>query len=314
MHSVGTGWLWTLFCAFVLAVLVIDWVVLKGGRLRKISTQEALGWSLVWIACALIFNGLLWVSLLHSEDPAVASARSLEFFTGYVIEKSLSIDNLFAILMVFQYFAVPAELQRRALLYGLIGAFVLRFAMIFFGVWLVSVLHWVLYIFGLFLVLTGVKMFFFQETKKDFAQNFLLVWLKKHIRMTDGFMGEKFFIRKNYALYVTPLFLALIFVELSDFIFAMDSVPAILAITRDPFIVFTSNMFAILGLRALYFLLANSAARFYLLKYGIALVLIFVGAKMLLEPWLNISTLFSLGVIATILITTILLSWVRKKR
>lgn len=314
MHSVGTGWLWVLFCAFVLVVLVLDWVVLKGGRSHKISMQEALGWSVVWIVCALIFNGLLWVSLLHSEPPAVASARSLEFLTGYVIEKSLSIDNLFVILMIFQYFAVPPELQRRVLLYGLMGAFVLRFVMIFFGVWLVGVFHWVLYIFGLFLVLTGIKMFFFQETKKDFAQNSLLIWLKKHIRITEAFKDEKFFVRKNYVLYATPLFLALVFVELSDFVFAMDSVPAILAITRDPFIVFTSNMFAILGLRALYFLLANSAARFHLLKYGIALVLIFVGVKMLVEPWLNITTLFSLGVIGTVLVTTILLSWVKKKR
>lgn len=308
MHSVGTWWLWIGFFVFILIVFSVDMFVLGGRKTHRVSTREALTWTCVWITCALVFNGMLWWHLSLTQGPAIAHQKSLEFLTGYILEKSLSIDNMFVILMIFHFFKVPADNQRRVLLYGVLGAMVMRLLFILSGTWLVATFHWLLYVFGVFLLLTGIKMLLMSDKPKDLSENTLVRWLQGHIRLTHQFHDEKFFIRQNLLWYATPLFLALVLVEVSDLIFALDSIPAIFAITTDPFIVFTSNIFAILGLRSLYFLLANMAGRFHLLKYGIALVLMFVGAKMLIAPWIDIPIGVALGIVGTVLLASIVLS------
>jgi tellurite resistance protein TerC len=210
--------------------------------------------------------------------------------------------------MLFSFFAVPIEYQKRVLVYGVLGAIVLRALMILLGAWLIAEFHWVLYVFGAFLLITGIKMFIFADKEPNLTENPLLKWLKKHMRITDTFHGNKFWVTINEVRWYTPMFLVLILVEFSDVIFAMDSIPAIFAITSDPFIVFTSNIFAILGLRALYFLLADMADRFHLLKYGLAVVLIFVGTKMLIVEWFKIPVVASLAVVIGVLGISILLS------
>lgn len=313
MHSVVTGWFWVGFFVFVLSVLAIDMFLLNGRKSHKVTTREALNWTLIWIGCALLFNLVLWLCLKQTQGSLIAGEKSLEFLTGYLIEESLSFDNMFVILMLFSFFSVPEEYQRRVLLYGVFGAIVMRFIMIFAGLWLINQFHWVLYLFGAFLIYTGIKMFVIVEHEKDLSKNPLLIWLRKHLRLTDSFHKERFFIRKNHLLYATPLLMVLIFVEFSDLIFALDSIPAIFAVTRDPFIVFTSNIFAILGLRAIYFLLANIARKFELLKYGIALVLMFIGVKIAIEHWVKVPVLLALGVVATILLTSIIFSWMKNR-
>jgi tellurite resistance protein TerC len=308
MYSIGTGWMWAGFFIFVLFVLTIDMFFLGGKRSHRVTTKEALCWTGVWVSCALIFNFLLWLYLQHTESSALANEKALEFFTGYFLEESLSVDNMFVFLMIFQHFAVPAEYQRRVLLYGVLGAIVLRLIMIVSGTWLVSKFHWVLYLFGFFLLVTGIKMLFSAGEEKNLADNVLLNAIRRRLRVTEKFHNEKFFVRQHHYWYATPLFLVLIMIEISDLIFALDSIPAVFAVTNDPFIVFTSNIFAILGLRALYFLLAGMAARFYLLKYGIAIMLTWIGTKMLVAPWIDISILLTLSVVVAILGTTVVLS------
>lgn len=305
MVSVGTVWLWVGFFVFVAIVMCIDIFMLGRKKSHRVTTREALSWVLVWFSCAMMFNILLFWHVLGEQGVAIATQKAQEFFTGYLIEYSLSVDNMFAFIMIFHYFRVPAEYQRRVLLYGVLSAVVMRLLVILGGTWLVSELHWILYVFGIFLVFTGIRMMFPEQEEKDLGKNPFLIFMRKHLRITEKYHGEHFFIRQNVLWYATPLFLALILIEISDLIFALDSIPAIFAITNDVFIIFTSNIFAILGLRALYFLLANTALRFQLLKYGIAIVLTFVGAKMLVEPWYDIPIFVALGVVVAILATTI---------
>ncbi len=314
--SIGTWWMWLGFAVFVLAMLAVDMFVLGGKGAHKVSVREALGWSLVWVTLAFAFNALLWWHLDGTLGREVANEKALEFFTGYLIEKSLSVDNIFVFLMIFGYFVVPPEYQRRVLLYGVLGAIVMRAVMILAGVWLITAFHWVLYLFGAFLAGTGIKMFLFAEHKPDLEKNPVLRWMRGHLKITTGFEGERFFVLREGVRYATPLFLVLVLVEASDLVFALDSIPAIFAVTEDPFIVFTSNIFAILGLRALYFLLADVADRFHLLKYGLALVLIFVGTKMLIVDWFKIPVGIALGVVAAIIATSVILSiaTVRERR
>ncbi|MCL6408338.1 TerC/Alx family metal homeostasis membrane protein, partial [Dickeya dadantii] len=244
----------------------------------------------------------------------VANAQSLAFLTGYLIEKALAVDTVFVWLMLFGYFAVPPQYQRRVLIYGVLGAIVLRTLMVFGGSWLVTQFQWLLYVFGAFLLFTGLKMALAKEDGGAIGDKPLVRWLRSRLRMTDSIENEKFFVRRNGILYATPLFLVLIMVEISDVIFAVDSIPAIFAITTDPFIVLTSNLFAILGLRAMYFLLAGVAERFSLLKYGLAVILIFIGTKMMLIDIFHIPVAISLGVVASILIITMLINvWVNKR-
>lgn len=308
MQSIGTGWMWAGFLIFVFLVLGLDIFLLGKSGAKRVSIRNALLWVLTWFLCAVVFGLLLWGYLAETQDVFIANQKALEFFTGYLIEEVLSTDNMFTILMIFTYFLVPAEQQRRVLLYGVLGAIVFRLLMILGGVWLVSQLHWILYVFGLFLVFTGIKMLFPEDEKKDLEKNPVLRWSRRHLRVTKEFHNEKFFIKKNALYYATPLFLVLILVEISDLVFALDSIPAIFAVTNDVFIIFTSNIFAILGLRALYFLLVHAAERLCFLKYGIAVMLVFIGFKMLAEPWIEIPILLALGMLILILGATVVLS------
>ncbi len=312
METIGTWWMWAGFFAIVLVMLAIDLFVVGGGRQHRVSFREAASWSAIWVAISLAFAGALWWYLDGTAGREVANDKALEFVTGYLIEKSLAVDNVFVWLMLFSFFAIPLELQKRVLALGVIGAIVMRTAMIFAGVWLIAHFHWLLYVFGAFLLITGIKMWWFAEEKPDLANNPVIKWIRRHMKVTDELHGERFFVMREEAgkwvRYVTPLFLVLILVELSDLIFAVDSIPAIFAITTDPFIVLTSNVFAILGLRAMYFLLADMADRFSLLKYGLALVLMFIGVKMLLLDVFKIPVMVSLGIVAAIIATSVVLS------
>ena len=314
METVGSVGLWTSFAVVVLVMLAVDLFLVGGGKKHKVSFKEAASWSVVWVAVSFAFAGWLWWHLAGTEGVEVAREKSLEFITGYLIEKSLAVDNVFIWLMLFAYFHVPLDLQRRVLVYGVIGAIAMRTVMIFAGALLIARFHWILYVFGAFLLFTGVKMFWFAEEKPDLEKNPIVRWLRRHMNVTTDFEEEKFFLAKNGVRFATPLFLALVMVEASDLIFAVDSIPAIFAITTDPFIVLTSNVFAILGLRAMYFLLAGMADRFSLLKYGLAVVLMFIGVKMLLLDVYKIPVGFSLAVVFTIIATSIGLSLVREAK
>ncbi len=300
--------MWTGFAAIVLALLLVDLLLVGGGKQHKVSLKEAATWSLIWIAVALAFNGAIWWYLDMNAGRELANQKAMEFFTGYLIEKALAVDNVFVWLMLFGYFAIPIELQRRVLLYGVLGAIVMRTGMIFGGSWLISQFHWILYLFGAFLLFTGAKMLWMADKEPDMANNPLLRWLRGHMKISDELHGERFFVVRQGVRYATPLLLVLILVEISDLIFAVDSIPAIFAITTDPFIVLTSNIFAIMGLRAMYFLLADFADRFVLLKYGLALILLFIGAKMMLIDLFHIPIAISLGIVALILIASMVLS------
>ena len=308
IESFATGPMWAGFIVFVVAMLALDLFVLGGNKAHRVSVKEAGSWVVVWIMLALSFGVLLWWYLDGTAGREMANRKALEFFTGYLIEQSLSVDNMFVFVMIFTYFAVPPELQRRVLLYGVIGAIVMRAGMILAGVWLVSEFAWILYVFGLFLVVTGIKMLVFAEHKPDLEKNPLLRWMRGHMRITPGFHGEKFFVRIDGLRYATPMFLVLMMIEASDLVFAVDSIPAIFAVTTDPFIVFTSNIFAIMGLRAMYFLLADMADRFHLLKYGLALVLVFIGGKMLVMPWFHMPIQWSLGIVGSTILISVILS------
>lgn len=315
MNTVGTPLLWGSFAVVVIIMLAID-LLLQGRRgAQTMSMKQAAFWSLVWVSVSLLFSAGLWWYLKGTAGPEIAHTQTLAFLTGYVLEKALAVDNVFVWLMLFSYFAVPAALQRRVLIYGVLGAIVLRTIMIFAGSWLVSEFSWILYVFGAFLLFTGVKMAMAgSEDDAAVGDKPVVRWLRGHLRMTENLEGEKFFVRRSGVLYATPLLLVLIMVELSDVIFAVDSIPAIFAVTTDPFIVLTSNLFAILGLRAMYFLLANVAERFSMLKYGLAVVLVFIGAKMLLVDIYHIPVAISLGVVGGILAITLIINALVNRR
>lgn len=309
MENVITGWTWFGFTIFLIIALTADtWLVNHSKTRSHQSMRVAVYWSLFWISCALIFNLFLWFYLRYEAGDQVANTKALEFFTGYLIEKSLSVDNLFVFYMVFKQFHIPNEYQQRVFTYGIWGAVIMRLLVILAGTALVQRFHWLLYLMGVFLLLTGIKIFFSKEESKDLTETLAIRIFKRFMRITTEFHGERFLIRKNGLLYATPLLVALFFIELSDLVFALDSIPAIFAITTDPFIVWTSNIFAILGLRALYFLLSGMITKFRLLKYGIALILMFVGFKMVIEPWLHVPVGISLSIISSILLSFAALS------
>ncbi len=309
MQTIAPLWLWATFAAIVLVSLFVDFVVLKKQGSHDIGVKEALNWSLVWIALSFMFNGLFWWAVKDTTGSVeVANTKSLEFLTGYLIEKSLAVDNIFVFLMIFTYFAVPSQFQKRVLMIGIIGAIVLRTVMILVGGWLLAQFHWILYVFGAFLILTGVKMWWAAGKEPNLDDNPALKLLRKWLPVSKNYDGEKFWTVENGKKIATPLFMVICLIALTDVIFAVDSIPAIFAITNDPFIVLTSNVFAILGLRAMYFLLAAVASKFHLLNYGLAIILVFIGAKMCLIDVYKIPVLFSLGVVVGILALTMLLS------
>ncbi|HBQ6606240.1 TPA: TerC family protein, partial [Klebsiella pneumoniae] len=306
--------LWGGFAVVVAIMLAID-LLLQGRRgSHSMTMKQAAGWSILWVTLSLLFNAAFWWYLVQTQGRAVADPQALAFLTGYLIEKALAVDNVFVWLMLFSYFAVPPVLQRRVLVYGVLGAIVLRTIMIFAGSWLISQFDWLLYVFGAFLLFTGVKMALAKEDESGIGDKPLVRWIRSHLRMTDKIESERFFTRKNGVLFATPLLLVLILVELSDVIFAVDSIPAIFAVTTDPFIVLTSNLFAILGLRAMYFLLAGVAERFSMLKYGLSVILVFIGVKMLIVDFYHIPVAISLGVVGGILAVTLLINaWVNRQ-
>ena len=308
LESIATAPMWAGFIVFVLFMLALDLFVFGGNKAHKVGVKEAATWSLVWVSLALLFNGGLWWYLNGTAGPEIANQKALEFFSGYLIEKALSVDNVFVFLLIFSAFQVPIQYQRRVLIYGVFGAIVMRAVMILAGAWVVSEFSWVLYLFGAFLLVTGVRMLVAADSEPDVANNPVLRFARRHLRVADGDHGEKFMVMKGGLRYVTPLFLVLILIEVTDLIFAVDSIPAIFAITTDPFIVFTSNLFAILGLRALYFLLVDVADRFHLLKFGLAMVLVFIGAKMLIMPWYHVPVEASLLVVAVLIVSSCLAS------
>ncbi|APM68612.1 TPA: TerC family protein [Klebsiella pneumoniae] len=314
MNTVGTPLLWGGFAVVVAIMLAID-LLLQGRRgSHSMTMKQAAGWSILWVTLSLLFNAAFWWYLVQTQGRAVADPQALAFLTGYLIEKALAVDNVFVWLMLFSYFAVPPALQRRVLVYGVLGAIVLRTIMIFAGSWLISQFDWLLYVFGAFLLFTGVKMALAKEDESGIGDKPLVRWIRSHLRMTDKIESERFFTRKNGVLFATPLLLVLILVELSDVIFAVDSIPAIFAVTTDPFIVLTSNLFAILGLRAMYFLLAGVAERFSMLKYGLSVILVFIGVKMLIVDFYHIPVAISLGVVGGILAVTLLINaWVNRQ-
>lgn len=315
MNTVGTPLLWGGFAVVVVIMLSID-LLLQGRRgAHAMSMKQAAGWSILWVTLSLLFNAAFWWYLAETQGREVADPQALAFLTGYLIEKSLAVDNVFVWLMLFSYFSVPPALQRRVLVYGVLGAIVLRTIMIFAGTWLITQFEWLLYVFGAFLLFTGVKMALAKEDESGIGEKPMVRWLRGHLRMTDTIENEHFFVRKNGLMYATPLLLVLIMVEFSDVIFAVDSIPAIFAVTTDPFIVLTSNLFAILGLRAMYFLLSGVAERFSMLKYGLAVILVFIGIKMLIVDFYHIPIAISLGVVFGILtITLVINAWVNHQR
>src|SRR5512137_374578 len=295
MESIGSPLMWSLFAAFVLVALLVDFLAMNKQGAHRVSMKEATVWSLVWVAVSFVFVGWLWWHLGGAGPDAasreVANTKALEFITGYLVEKALAVDNIFVFLMLFTYFAVPAEFQKRVLMIGILGALLLRAVMILLGAWLIAQFHWILYVFGAFLVFTGVKMWWAAGQEPDLEGNPALKWVRGRMKIAPEYDGEKFFTVVDGVKMATPLFVVILLIGIVDVIFAVDSIPAIFAITPDPFIVLTSNVFAILGLRALYFCLAAMIARFRYLKPALILILAFVGVKLLLlsvPPYLSV--------------------------
>lgn len=308
METIGNLWLYLAFFGLVTVMLIVDFLGFKQKQGQEVKIRTAAYWSMAWVSVAVLFGGGLWFYLQQTAGIAIANTKVMEYFAGYLLEKSLAIDNVFVWLMIFAAFAIPPALQRKILLYGVLGAIVLRTIFIFIGAWFVQEFSWVLYIFGAFLVYTGFKFLKGHEEDPNIEDMAILKWLRKHIRITPKLEGDKFFVRQNGLLWATPLFLVLILVEASDVIFAVDSIPAIFAVTSDPFIVLTANLMAILGLRAMFFLLAGSASKMHYLPYGLGLILLFIGFKMLMLDVFHMPIWISLGFIVITLAITAWLS------
>jgi len=311
----GTIWLWIGFNLFVLSLLALDLGVFHR-HAHQVSIKEATIWSVVWITLAMVFNlglYLFWDKVSPTSSYSNSEA-ALAFFTGYLIEKSLSVDNIFVFVLIFTFFAVPAIYQHRVLFWGILGALIMRGALIAVGAVLLKEFHWIIYVFGAFLIFTGIRMAIHRNEEMHPEQNPVVKLLRRIIPVTENYEGDHFFIRRAGKLMATPLFLVLLIVESTDLIFAVDSIPAIFAVTNDPFIVYTSNVFAILGLRSLYFLLAGVVDKFYYLKLGLSVVLTFVGTKMVIVDLYKIPVGLSLGVIASILAISVAASILRSRR
>jgi tellurite resistance protein TerC len=313
MH--GTWIFWLIFNVFVLAMLALDLGVFHRER-HVVSVREAIAWTAVWVSLAAAFAVLIYFfgHTMVAEPTRANSQLTLEFITGYIIEQSLSVDNLFIFLLIFRYFKVPQENQHVVLFWGVIGALIMRAIFIATGVTLLNRFHWIIYIFGAVLVYSGIKLLRQHGADIHPEKNPMLRAFRKVFRLTDDYEGEKFFVRRDGLRYATPLALVLIVVETTDLLFAVDSIPAVLAVTREPFIVYTSNVFAIMGLRSLFFALSGMLEAFHLLHYGLSLILIFIGLKMLSANYLEMPTVVALGTVAGILVASVVLSLVFPKR
>ena len=302
-------WLWVAFNVFVLAMLALDLGVFHR-KAHAVSGREALIWSVVWISLSLVFNAVIYFywDRLIPESTYTNREAALAFLTGYLIEKSLSVDNIFVFILIFSFFAVPAAYQHRVLFWGILGALIMRGTLIAIGAALLEQFHWIIYVFGAFLIFTGIRMALSHAENVEPDKNPVVKFFRRFMPVTENFEKDQFFVRRAGRLMATPLFLILLVVESTDLVFAVDSIPAIFAVTRDPFIVYTSNVFAILGLRALYFLLANVMDKFQYLKFGLSAVLVFIGVKMVIVDFYKIPVGVSLGVVAGILTISILAS------
>ena len=305
---------WSTLLIFVVAALGADFMSLRRQGNRVISFADALRWSLVWIGLAMIFCAGLWFVLDMTDGRALANAKAGEFLTGYLIEKSLSVDNLFVFLMLFTTFQVPLAQQKKALMIGIIAAIVLRILLILVGAWLISRFSWVMYLFGLFLLYTGAKMVVADEEEPDLQNNRLLKWMRRHLTISHEYQGSALYVVRDGMRVFTPLFLVVALIGVTDVMFAVDSIPAIFAVTTDPYIVMSSNIFAVLGLRALYFMLAGMAERFHLLKFGLAAILVFIGAKMLIVDFYHIPVGASLAIVLAFLLVTMMASLIVKPK
>ena len=305
METIASPLLWTIFSVFVLGMLALDLGVFSR-KPHEVRFKEALSWSIVWVVLSLLFNA--WIYFRFGTE------KGLEFLTGYVIEKALSVDNIFVFVVLFAAFAVPKIYEHRVLFWGVIGAIVMRAIFIGLGAALISRFDWIMYVFGAILIVTGVKLLIQSEHEPHPERNPMFRMARKFIPAVPEYHGKKFFVKKAGKWFATPLFLVLVAIEATDVVFAVDSIPAIFAITEDPFIVYTSNIFAILGLRAMYFLLAGVIDKFHLLKIGLALVLLFVGVKMIIADWYHVPIALSLGVIGFILAGSVVGSMLWPKR
>lgn len=313
MDSIGNIWLYVVFFGIVTVMLLVDFLGFKQkehveGSQEPVPLKQAAYWSIAWVSVAMLFAGGLWVYLKQTMGVEIANQKTLEYVTGYLLEKSLAIDNVFVWLMIFSAFAIPPALQRRVLLYGVLGAIILRTIFIFLGAWLIQEFSWILYIFGAFLIYTGFKFLKGQDDDPNIEDMALLKWLRKHVPITPTLKGSSFTVREQGKLFFTPLLVVLILVEFSDVIFAVDSIPAIFAVTKDPFIVLSANLMAILGLRAMFFLLSGAAEKMRYLPYGLGIILLFIGFKMLMLDVFHMPIWISLSFIALVLTVTAVLS------
>ena len=305
MTSIGNPLLWTVFGVVVVIALAVDLFVFHR-EAHEVRFREGLIWTFVWIGLSLLFN--LWIWYENGSGPA------LQFFTGYVIEKALSVDNIFVFIVIFNYFSVPPKYQHRVLFWGILGAVIMRGLFVVLGAALITRFDWVMFVFGAFLLYTGVKIIVRKDVEVDPEHNPVIRWVERHLRVSRKYDGQKFFTRVDGTLAATPLLLVLVVVELTDVVFAVDSIPAIFGVTRDPFIVFTSNIFAILGLRALYFVLHDLMNRFAYLHYGLGAVLAFIGCKMLVAEWFHVPVEVSLAVVVVLLGGSGLASWLLARK
>jgi tellurite resistance protein TerC len=297
--------LWVSFNAFILLMLALDLGVFQR-KTHAVTVKEALIWSAVWVVLALAFNVFVYYDF--------GKQKAIEFLTGYILEKSLSVDNIFVFVLLFSYFKVPSIYQHKVLFWGVLGALILRAILIAVGALMIAKFHWVIYVFGAFLVFTGFRMAKQNDEDIHPEDNFLIRFFKKLFPVTNEYHGEKFFVKLDGKKFATPLFIVLLAIEFTDLVFAFDSIPAIFAVTSDPFIVYTSNIFAILGLRSLYFALAGVIHKFHFLKIGLSMILIFIGMKMLIMDLYKIPTTYSLGVIAIVLTASVVLSILKPKQ
>lgn len=313
MHTVAPWWLWLLCCVIIACVLVVDLIFFGGRRHHHITLRQSVTWTVIWVALALLFNLFFWQYLIVTHTTS-ANEKALEFFASYLVEKSLSLDNIFVFILIFKYFSIPFDMQRRVLLFGVIGAVLMRLLFILGGIWLLEQFDFVFYAFGLLLIYSSYKMFIFKESEQSIADNYLLKYLKRWLPLTTDIKSEYFLVRSNHHWYFTPLFVALVLIEVSDLIFAVDSIPAVFGITNDPFIAFSSNAFAVLGLRALYFVLSGIEKKFTHIQYALAFILCFIGVKMLLHNIVTIPVVFTLSLIILSLVTAAVSSPYRVKK
>ena len=309
IHSIVQWWMWIAFTFGILILIAVDLSFSAGNRWHRISTKEAIGWSLFWFTLAIIFNFLLWLHLYHTKPLAYANEHAAAFFTGYLVEELISIENMLVFLLIIHQFKVPEIYHRKILLYGVIGVIISRFIMMMFGVWIIARFHWVYYIFGAFLVYSGISMFFYLRKRRGDARNSrILQWVNRRFETTPEYHAKKIVYLENKHWILTPLFTVVLLLQISDIVFAVDSIPAIFGITKDPFIIYTSNILAVLGLRSLYFLIEGIRGRLYLLKYCISIILVYIGIKMLISPWYTISIYYTLGFVLFVLLASVVLS------